>query len=197
MANCNNSSIGGERNSKSPEILDDSFNINSPRHLDLFRDMAGHNMGVGGGGDALAQHSDKFDAPYKAINTNDKLAFEARKILGTTPSLSTASTSSSLSSTCGGSSINIDRPRPSSSHGLPLYKHHHDQKSIHHQNKVVTNTVKKKEPSIIKTSFSMNHQHSHHDFSASSRGPFSSEEINLEKIFKVGLFPLNVLARIR
>ncbi len=63
----------------------------SPRRLQLFGSLAGHTM-PGQAGDALTQHSDKFNAPYKDDNANDKFASEVRKILGGTPPISSTST---------------------------------------------------------------------------------------------------------
>lgn len=154
----------------------------SPRHFQMFSSMADHNMAVGG--DALAQHSDKFvDAPYKANNTNDKLAYEVRKILGITPplSVSTLPSSSSLTLNSGNTSSSVDRPRPSSSHGGLIFNYHYDHPSNKIPSKVVTNSAKKKEFPINKSSSTQQHTIT----GTKTSNSILVEEINIESIFKV------------
>lgn len=146
-----------------------------------FSSMADHNMAVGG--DALAQHSDKFDAPYPANNSNDKLAYEVRKILGITPplSVSTLPSSSSLALNPGNTSSSVDRPRPSSSHGGPIFNYHYDHPSNKIPSKVVTNSTKKKEFPINKSSSAQQHT----IIGTKASNSILVEEINIESIFKV------------
>lgn len=156
----------------------------SPRH-ELFGGLGGHNMVPNA--DALAQHSDKFDAPYKATNSNDTFASQVQKILGIIPPLSSVSTANSPSvSISGSSSINIDRHRLSSTQ-INLPNKHYTQSLAN--NKILSSTEKKKESHLEIDSQNQKHHMMttavNQMLQPSSRTSFPVDELNLDKIFKV------------
>lgn len=141
--------------------------------------------------DALVQHSDKFNAPYKDANRHDKFASEVRKILGPTAAVPAKTSSPPLASTASALLSAIDRPRPPSAHGSSspysitnsssasntAAKHSSNPYQQQQQHSKLSNIPagrKKDSPPFHPTSY--------------QQRSTSDDQINLEKIFQVSFF---------
>lgn len=130
MTSCGSSSSSGPNEmseaaasaSSGNEAGSSSYLLGLSRHHHLHHQSPNAHLDqlFGAPSDALVQHSDKFNAPYKDANRHDKFASEVRKILGPTAAVPAAKTSSpplAASATASALLSAIDRPRPPSAHG--------------------------------------------------------------------------------